>query len=166
MFRTILHPTDFSDSSQAAFAVACSLAQSHRCRLVIAHVLQTPTTAYLGGELIPAPEEQLKEAWLKLHEVRPDDLLPEVEHRLVLGEAAREIVRLAEELQCDLVVLGTHGRSRLKRLVLGSVAEQVLRTAPCPVLTVKFPHPSSAKEAGRLPQASARSETEVRAAKE
>jgi nucleotide-binding universal stress UspA family protein len=137
LFRTILYPTDFSHSSVGAYRLACALARHHHARLVIAHVLATPVTAYVGGSLVPDPASHLQEMHRTLERMRPEDASIEVEHRLVGGEPAEEIVRLAGELKCDLIVLGTHGRSGLPRMVLGSVAEQVVRKAPCPVLTVK-----------------------------
>jgi nucleotide-binding universal stress UspA family protein len=137
LFRTILYPTDFSHSSAGAYRLACSLAGYHHARLVIAHVLATPVAAYVGGGLVTDPASHLQETQRMLERMRPADVTFEVEHRLVGGEPAEEIVRLAGELKCDLIVLGTHGRTGLPRLVLGSVAEQVVRKAPCPVLTVK-----------------------------
>ncbi len=73
----------------------------------------------------------------KLHEVQPSDRSIEVERRLVEGSAADALVRLADELKCDLIVMGTHGRSGLPHVLLGSVAEKVVRKAGCPVLTVR-----------------------------
>jgi nucleotide-binding universal stress UspA family protein len=65
------------------------------------------------------------------------------EHRLAEGDAAAEIVRVADEIKADLVVMGTHGRTGLGRLLMGSVAEQVVRKAPCPVLTLTTPFGAS-----------------------
>ena len=70
-----------------------------------------------------------------------------VEYRLEAGDPATEVLRVAREVPCDLIVLGTHGRTGLTRLVLGSVAEEVLRKAPCPVLTVKAPPSTEAVRA-------------------
>jgi nucleotide-binding universal stress UspA family protein len=137
LFQTILYPTDFSTCSAAAYRLACALARYHHARLVIAHVLATPVAAYVGGSLVPDPASLLKEMQIKLEHVRPADKDVAVEHRLVSGDPAEEILRLAGEMGCDLIVLGTHGRTGLPRLMVGSVAEQVVRKAPCPVLTVK-----------------------------
>jgi nucleotide-binding universal stress UspA family protein len=137
LFRTILHATDFSACSAAACRLACALARHHHSRLVIAHVLAAPVAAYVGGSLVPDPASHLKEMQHKLERVGPADAGFEVERLLVGGEPAAEILRFAREQSCDLIVLGTHGRTGLPRLVLGSVAEQVVRKAPCPVLTVK-----------------------------
>jgi nucleotide-binding universal stress UspA family protein len=68
----------------------------------------------------------------------------QVERRLEQGDAATEIVRVAQETHCDLIVIGTHGRTGLSRVLMGSVAEKVLRQAPCPVLAVKTPFENEA----------------------
>ncbi len=137
LFRTLLYPTDFSTCSAKAYHLACSLARHHHSRLLIIHVLETPPAAYLGGNLVSDPASHLQEIQVMLERMRPADGAFEVEYRLVSGEPAQEILRLATERNCDLIVLGTHGRSGLPRVVMGSVAEAVLRKAPCPVLTVK-----------------------------
>jgi nucleotide-binding universal stress UspA family protein len=74
-----------------------------------------------------------------LHKLRLADLGAAIDYRLEEGEPAREILRAAAETNCDLIVLGTHGRTGFRRLLLGSVAEQVMRRADCPVLTVNRP---------------------------
>ncbi len=156
LFRGILCPTDFSDSSEAAFRLAADLARCHRCRLVLLHVLEVPASAYLGGVLVPDPAEQADEARARLERLQPDGPAVEVERRLVEGQPAEEIVQAATETGCDLIVLGTHGRTGVGRLLLGSVAEQVLRNAPCPVLTVKAPRPAALCTSAALPAAAAR----------
>jgi nucleotide-binding universal stress UspA family protein len=139
--RTILCPTDFSDGSQHAFRLAAALARDHRARLLVLHVA-TPPPFVSYGELQRALEQpggyrhELEERLRQLHE---PSCAPTVEYRVLDGDAAREIVGIARETACDLIVMGTHGRSGLGRLLIGSVAEQVLRTAHCPVLTVKIP---------------------------
>jgi len=143
LFHTILYPTDFSEASVSAYRLACSLAEHHKCKLVIAHVLETPAAAFLGSGPLPDLGNWMKEIQVKLARLRPSDPTVAVDHVLVDGDAAGEIVRLARERNCDLIVLGTHGRSGLKRLLLGSVAEEVVRKAPCPVLTIKPREPAS-----------------------
>jgi nucleotide-binding universal stress UspA family protein len=76
-----------------------------------------------------------------------------VEYRITQGDAAAEILRLAEETKCDLIAMGTHGRTGLERLVVGSVAETVMRKAHCPVLTVRSPSSAHAPTADRNPPA-------------
>jgi universal stress protein A len=137
--RTILHPTDFSDCSRYAFRLARSLAREQGARLVVLHVQQTrPAVPHedLLDRLQPrAFQEKLREV---LHRFQAPDPTLRVEHRIVEGaDAAEEIVRAAEQVGCDLIVMGTHGRTGLGSLFLGSVAQEVLRNAPCPVVTVK-----------------------------
>jgi nucleotide-binding universal stress UspA family protein len=78
-----------------------------------------------------------------LNRLGAGDTRIQVEHRLEEGDAAVQILRVAQETGCNLIVLGTHGRTGLGRLLMGSVAEQVLRMASCPVLTVRAPFPPS-----------------------
>ena len=82
------------------------------------------------------PAATLKE---KLRQLLPPNFTGQVEYHVRDGDAAAEILTLAQQSHCDLIVLGTHGRSGVSRLLMGSVAEAVLRKAPCPVLTVKQP---------------------------
>ncbi len=138
--HTILHPTDFSPHSEYAFCMACSLARDYQARLVVLHVAEPALAVYGEGALfLPPPGAILEEARERLEHVRPPAPDIAVERRLKDGEPAVEIVRAAAEANADLVVMGTHGRRGLGRLLMGSVAEAVLRKAPCPVLTVKGP---------------------------
>jgi nucleotide-binding universal stress UspA family protein len=145
--RTILHPTDFSEPADAAYRVARMIARESGARLVVLHVAGmnvdvTPVVYTEFGFPFALPEDyQPYHAALKgqLHERFGSDTGARVETRLADGDAAEEILRVAEEIRCDLIVVGTEGRSGLGRLLLGSVAEAVLRKARCPVLTVKSP---------------------------
>jgi nucleotide-binding universal stress UspA family protein len=138
--RTILHPTDFSERSEAAFRLACSLARDHGARVILLHVLPPPMATYVGGVMTPEPGGYDKECWDRLGRIQPDDPQVPVERLLAEGSPAEAILRAAGETQCDLLVLGTHGRTGLARALMGSVAEAVVRKAPCPVLTVKVPY--------------------------
>jgi nucleotide-binding universal stress UspA family protein len=138
--RTVLHPTDFSDCSKAALRVARALARDLGARLIILHV--APRESNLGK--IPALTDlpACGEALGIMRELLEDsDLKCDVETRLRIGHAAAEILDAAEELQCDLIVVGAHGRTGPGRLLMGSVAEAVLRGARCPILMVKTPVP-------------------------
>jgi nucleotide-binding universal stress UspA family protein len=140
--HTILHPTDFSLQSENAFNFASSLARSHKSRLIVLHVRESP--AAVCGEFgsLPVerePIEPLRDKLIRLHS--PDSIA--VEHHLKEGDPAREILAAAREFKADLIVLGTHGRTGLSRLLMGSVAEQVVRKAPCPVLSIKTPFDST-----------------------
>ncbi len=129
--QTILHPTDFSERSGYAFQLACSLARDRGARLIVLHVMPVP----LVQEKFLYREEMAG----ALNRLGAPDAQVRLERRLEEGDAATQILRVAEETGCDLIVLGTHGRTGLGRLLMGSVAEQVLRRASCPVLTVKAP---------------------------
>lgn len=136
--RKILHPTDFSPSSDAAFFLACSLARDYNAHLVLLHVKPLPEAVYGDVGVVPPEPEGVRDALqAKLEQMRPHDASIEVEYLVKEGDAVAEIVRTASD--CDLIVMGTHGRTGLRRLVMGSVAEWVTRRAPCPVLTVKMP---------------------------
>jgi nucleotide-binding universal stress UspA family protein len=140
--HTILHPTDFSDRAREAFRVACDFARDYNAALVVLHVMPPPILSD-EGILIDDFCDAREQVRQPLESLRPDDPSVHVRHEVAQGDAAEEIVRTAQEIDCDLIVLGTQGRTGLVRFVLGSVAEAVLRTAPCPVLTVRapFPHP-------------------------
>jgi nucleotide-binding universal stress UspA family protein len=134
----ILAPTDFSERSAYAFGLACSLARDHGARLTVLHVVPPPMAEAVGGVMTPEPDRH-EEEWARLRRLLPTDSGIPVEHLLAEGEAGEAIVRAARECNCDLIVMGTHGRTGLGRALLGSVAEKVLRQAPCPVVTVKAP---------------------------
>ncbi len=134
--RTILHPTDFSPLAYRAFEVACSLALDYHARLVLLHVHEPPTPM---GELVPAEPPEIRQFLLRdLHDLKTPQGI-DVDYRLESGAVAERILGVAAETQSDLIVIGTHGRGGLGRLLLGSVTESVLRKATCMVLTVKGP---------------------------
>jgi nucleotide-binding universal stress UspA family protein len=135
--QTILHPTDFSERSTAALPVACSLARSCHAKLLVLHVAKPPVEDYGGGIVSPETERGWEEMRKSLECVRCAGCAVQVDYLLLEGEPAAQIVQAAKETKCDLIVMGTHGRTGLKRLLTGSVAEHVLRNAPCAVLTVK-----------------------------
>jgi nucleotide-binding universal stress UspA family protein len=137
--HTVLHPTDFSERSEYAFRLACSLARDYSARLVVLHVVTPPVVIYGEGVVPPEPETFRLEAEEKLNQLEAPAAGVGLERRLTEGEPVAEILRQAREIGADLIVLGTHGRTGLGRLLMGSVAEQVVRQAPCPVLTVRLP---------------------------
>jgi nucleotide-binding universal stress UspA family protein len=144
--RTILHGTDFSESAHYAFQLACSMARDYCARLIVLHVATPPFALYGGGMVPPTPianEDSLGTQLKALAAERPDLL---IEPCLAEGDVASEILRVARDVNCDVIVLGTHGRTGAGRLLMGSVAEQVMRKAPCPVLTAKMPRPEPASE--------------------
>ena len=161
VYRHILVPTDFSPAAQRALGYACEEATHHQAKLTLLHVLQhrpatevyyvkaapQSSTGYAEfGERLPmfppaAPEtirrEYQEEALVQLHDLVPASFTGPWEAQVAAGDPAEAIVRTAAELDVDLIVMATHGRTGLPHILLGSVAEKVLRHAPCPVLTVK-----------------------------
>lgn len=141
---TIVFPTDFSTLSDAALDYATAFARDTGARLLIVHV-EEPPAAYGGGEMyygLPEPDSAALTSML--HKVVPPDAEVPFEHRLLLGDPAGEIVELAREVNADLIVMASHGRTGLRRLLMGSVAEAVVRRAPCSVLTFKPHEPPTA----------------------
>jgi nucleotide-binding universal stress UspA family protein len=139
--RTILHPTDFSENSEYAFRLACSLARDYGARLIVAHVAQPPIYITYGEmeKVLQQPVGYKQELETKLAQHRASDPKVCMEHHLLEGNPVEEILNLAEETESNLIFMGTHGRKGLGRLLMGSVAEQIVRKAPCPVLTVRLP---------------------------
>ena len=138
--KTILHPTDFSEQAGYGFQMACALARDYGARLIVCHVYQPPPVVYGEFGAAPPPLDETPESLReRLARVRPPEDEVDVQHYLLEGDAAEEIVELARDSLCDLIVMGTHGRTGLGRLLMGSVAERVMRRAPCPVLTIKAP---------------------------
>lgn len=135
--KTILFPTDFSTASDAALPHAEVLARQADARLLIVHV-EEPPLAYGGGELYYGlPEPDSDRIRKMLDDVRPADPALPFDHRLTMGDPASEIVRIAADESAEMIVLGTHGRTGMTRLLMGSVAEAVVRRAPCPVLVYR-----------------------------
>jgi universal stress protein A len=140
--RRILAPTDFSELSTQGLKSALELAQSFGANLLLVHVVEPPpypiegiVPSQLGANLLDDLERQAS------HELA--QLLPEtqgsgveVARRVMVGIPYRKIVEVAEADKADLIVMTTHGRTGLSHLVMGSVAEKIVRTAPCPVLTI------------------------------
>lgn len=143
--HTILHPTDFSERSEFAYRMACALARDYGARLVILHVWSRPMLLYGEVEPVVDSEEYRVEAQKQLDNFHSPDLGIRMERRLVEGDAIPSILRAAEEERADLIIMGMHGRTGLGRLLMGSTAEQVVRRASCPVLTVKTPFPAAAE---------------------
>jgi len=151
--RHILVATDFSRDGDRAVAVAGELATSLRAKLTILHVVQLPSYAFLGGGVyVPSPElsaDIMSEArgWLAAAKERISGI--EVVTLCCEGDPAAVILRWANENEPDLIVLGSHGRHGLRRLLLGSVAAEVLRGARCPVTTVRSDEEARASTSAR-----------------
>ena len=147
--KTLLVPIDFSLRSRQALRYAVELARGREASIVVLHVLPPPSSlqlhvdAYLGRPMPRLSEEARLEA-----ETRLGALIGSVETEGVAvdravepGEPAATIVRMAVELGCDLIVIGTHARIGMKEWVLGSIAHRVITCAPCPVVTLRGDEP-------------------------
>jgi len=140
----ILFPTDFSDCSRRAQEYAASLAEQYQAELHLLHVL-TDLTSFVGngGAMFSVPDSYYAEQKLAAEDAL-SRLLPtewmagrQVTCATRLGNPFVEIVAYAKEQEIDLIVIGTHGHGALMHMLLGSVAERVVRMASCPVLTVR-----------------------------
>ena len=137
VIKTILHPTDFSERSDLAFRLACWMARDYGARVIVLHVAEPLPTVSDVGMLIPPPPVDLLSLREKLDHLKARGGKAQVETLLLQGTPADEILKVAENNKCDLILMGTHGRTGIGRLLMGSVAEQIVRKATCPVLTVK-----------------------------
>jgi len=140
--HNILCAIDFSETSDKALEHAHSLAQKHGASLVLVHAWQLPAYALPEGAIIANPQyimeiQQQLEKSLAAAVAKLEGSGVAVSGKLGEGPAHLEVNRLAAELHADLVVIGTHGRTGLSHVLLGSTAERVVRSCPVPVLTVR-----------------------------
>jgi len=148
--RKILVPTDFSPHADEAFRVAQVLAKATGAEVVVFHASHAPAVAAEGGSLLTASGDgRLTDVWGRFRHLPPADPAVRVEHLTVVAHRPKvsHILELLDKLGCDLIVMGTHGHTRLAHLLFGSVTEDVVRQAHCPVLLVKAP----AHKAGSQP---------------
>jgi nucleotide-binding universal stress UspA family protein len=152
--KTILLPTDFSGCANYALPYAASIARATNAKIICVHVVEpvVPAVGYTGlAEPMPIADisEQLEDSaerqLPKLAECEECAGL-DVEEVIVHGDAAAEIVRVASEQEADLIVISSHGRTGLGRMIFGSTAESVVRHATCPVLVVKPPPEEESEE--------------------
>jgi nucleotide-binding universal stress UspA family protein len=128
--KTLLHPTDLSDASRHAFDIACQIARDRGARIVLLHVVP-PANRHSTEVVIGDPLAGFRE-------IAPD--LP-IDTRVEKGDPAEVILRTAEEVKCDVIVMGTHGRTGLSHWLTGHVVDQVVQRAACAVLTLRSPFP-------------------------
>jgi nucleotide-binding universal stress UspA family protein len=152
--RNILYATDFSTYSNQAYFHAVALSENYGASLTIIYVhtpsaVVSPADTALRGD----GSEDLERWRSQLEQTRPLNPSIAVRQVLLVGDPATEILRYATENKTDLIVVGTHGRTGLARLLMGSVAEQVLRGAPCSVLVVKMPKPAPVTKKGAAAEA-------------
>ena len=143
--RRILHPTDFSRASGAAFARAVDMAKSNGAELIILHVivpvLAIPAEGYVSPDLYEDLEASNRTAAQKQLDIlvarAKKSGVRKVSSLISEGTTAERIAQAAKSRRADLIVIGTHGRTGLARFFLGSVASRVVSMASCPVLTVR-----------------------------
>jgi nucleotide-binding universal stress UspA family protein len=143
----ILHPTDFSSGADPAAELAIEMARKYGAELLLLHAHSPPIYIGAFGDAYAAPpdvidklQSDVERALHKLHE-RAEGAGIRTESITVDGIASDVILAVARSHHIDLIVMGTHGRTGLKHFLLGSVAERVVRTADCPVMTVRAPPP-------------------------
>lgn len=149
MWKTLLVPHDFSPCADRALALASDLARLHGSKVVLVHVTDLPpgltADAMLSdretGELVRVDAYARSGATSRLEALAAPyrDAGLEVSIRAVLGDTADEILQLVPEVGADVIIMGTHGREGIKHLLMGSMAEKVVRQSDVPVLTVRVP---------------------------
>jgi nucleotide-binding universal stress UspA family protein len=147
--KKILYATDFSSYSNQAYFHAVALAANHHASLTILYVY-SPS---FGTAEVPRGTDSRAYWRSQLEQTRPVDPAIPVHHVFLEGDPAAEIVRYAADAGMNLIVMGTHGRTGLERLLMGSVAEKVMRDAPCSVLVVKLPKGMPVAEKGDVAMA-------------
>jgi nucleotide-binding universal stress UspA family protein len=142
--RRVLHPTDFSRTSGAAFTQALDLAKTSKAELLVVHVLAPAVPMVGDGYVSPEVYEDLVASARAYGKKNLDALVAKAKKAgvrakslLLEGAPHEQIVRTARRQRADLIVMGTHGRTGLAKLFLGSVAGRVIAIAPCPVMTVR-----------------------------
>jgi nucleotide-binding universal stress UspA family protein len=145
LFRRIVVPTDFSDCSEAAWALAGRVAGALGSEVVLAHVFAEPIVygdpglgADSSWQLVEQGRKWVEDELGKWASAARGQGMA-VRTIVRAGSAHNEIVSLATDERAELIIMGTHGRTGLNRVLLGSVADRVIRLAPCPVLTVRTP---------------------------
>lgn len=142
--KKILCPIDFSACSLQALNYAVDLAIKEKASLYLIHVIETYTNDV--GDIQKQIDLLLNNEQIKNLKVRLDNLIPDdtkksisIDTSIVKGIPFVEIVRTAKDKHIDLIIMGTHGRTGLKHILIGSVAERVIQKAPCPVLSIRSP---------------------------
>ncbi len=143
--KKILCPVDHSECSYLALKYAISLALKDEAKLYLMHVIDsrlydTEIYKFSQHKLSEIDESKIREDLMKSLPEGTTDVL-EVETLVVKGVPFNEIINAATEINVDIIVIGTHGRTGLSHVMLGSVAEKVVRKSLCPVLTVRMPPP-------------------------
>jgi nucleotide-binding universal stress UspA family protein len=139
--KRILVPTDFSSAADEAFRMAHTLARATGAEVIVFHVARPPAVISEGGALLTKPGERPTNLWDRFQDIQPSDSKVRVEHRVIVSDTpgATHVLKILDDLGCDLIVMGTHGHRGLRQVLFGSVTEEVVRRARCPVMVVKSP---------------------------
>ena len=140
--KKILVPIDFSGMSKHAFQYALRFAEQFGCEIVLLHVVEPETVIAgtpLAVDIFAQPEEDTADAEAELASLTASSRSRRISFRSAvrIGHAPNEITKAAKEMDVDLIVIATHGYTSWRHLCIGSTAERVVRTAPCPVLVVR-----------------------------
>jgi len=140
LFKRILCPIDFDENSYFALDLARDLGQEHNATIYLLHVVSIAPVPAAGVPMEPYPVSE-HDARVRLEQIAHEHLEDKINYRIItrVGNPADSVNRAVDELQADSIVMATHGRKGIARLLLGSVAEKVVREASCPVLAVKAP---------------------------
>jgi nucleotide-binding universal stress UspA family protein len=140
-FKRILVPTDFSEGAESALDVAIDLSKKYGAQITLLHCYEVPLYVYSGAPPVPAdywtPIQNAASRRLEAAVAELARRSPEAKGLLSQGAPWEQILHAADETKADLIVMGTHGRRGLTHVLLGSVAEKVVRLSPVPVLTVR-----------------------------
>ena len=147
--KRILVPTDFSDTSDEAIRHAVDLARSFGAQLYLLHVPGRTGEDFEADFPLSEFENTVRDR-LNAFFTRQEIAALKIEYALRIGAPAPEIVRYAGDRSIDLIVMGTHGRSGMAHLLMGSVAEHVVRLSPCPVMLVKEPKTATTSSSRRV----------------
>jgi len=142
--KHVLVPTDFSETSDIALKYGKAFAAAFGATLHVVHVIEEPYGQPWAVEAYGFSLAALQDEWIKEAKARMEKILSDEERTslkavttTVLGHPVMEVLRYAKDNNIDLIVMGTHGRGPLGKVVMGSVAERLVRKSPCPVLTVR-----------------------------
>jgi nucleotide-binding universal stress UspA family protein len=153
--KKILVPTDFSAHADEAFRVAHALAKAIGAEVVLFHVALPPAVVSEGGTFLTRVDGgEPVNLWGRFKGLVQADPNVQVKHEVIVADrlGARHIIEILDKLGCDLIVMGTHGRSWLKDYLFGSLTEEVVRLARCPVMVVKSPAHKALTPDPKVPQ--------------
>jgi nucleotide-binding universal stress UspA family protein len=153
--KKILVPTDFSAHADEAFRVAHALAKTIDAEVIVVHVAAPPAVVSEGGTFLTNVDNgEPADLWSRFQRMVQSVPSVRVEHQVIVVDrlGAKHILEVLDKLGCDLIVMGTHGHSWLKDFLLGSLTEEVVRLARCPVMVVKSPAHKALTRDPKAPQ--------------